>query len=232
MTVYVDDMRLQARVGSLNARWSHLTVGPGDDLAELHAFAASIGLRRSWFQGPPEHRHPHYDVTDTKRQQAIKAGAKPITWREAGMMLAEAGERRRAQEAMAALWVGDGETPALAAASPGQVVTGEQEHLCQGCGRTDTRLYASGPKCPEHTPAALAGLKEPDTGRYCAPARCYCGQPSCPAAASYTRPLDPIRATILDAKAIASGRRRSKSLDQYRDAQARVQQTRRKAGSP
>jgi Protein of unknown function (DUF4031) len=88
VAVYVDDMRLEATVGRLTARWSHLMVGPGDDLAELHAFAASIGLRRSWFQGPPKHRHPHYDVTDSKRTAAITAGAMPITWREAGEMLA------------------------------------------------------------------------------------------------------------------------------------------------
>ena len=87
--IYVDDFRVPARVGRLSARWSHLTVEPGGDLDELHAFAARIGLRRSWFQGPPKHRHPHYDVTDSKRDQAIAAGATAITWREAGLMLAQ-----------------------------------------------------------------------------------------------------------------------------------------------
>ncbi len=90
MTVYVDDARIPAQVGHLRARWSHLMAEPGADLAELHALAAAIGLRRSWFQGPPEHRHPHYDDTDTKRAAAIRAGAKPVTWREAGLMLAKA----------------------------------------------------------------------------------------------------------------------------------------------
>jgi putative hydrolases of HD superfamily len=33
MTVYVDDFRIQARVGRLSARWSHLTVEPDGDLA-------------------------------------------------------------------------------------------------------------------------------------------------------------------------------------------------------
>jgi hypothetical protein len=99
MTVFVDDFRVQARVGRLSARWSHLTVEPDGDLAELHAFAARIGLKRSWFQGPPKHRHPHYDVTESKRQEAIAAGAVAITWREAGRMLAEAGRRRRMREA-------------------------------------------------------------------------------------------------------------------------------------
>jgi hypothetical protein len=74
MSVYVDDMRLPARVGHLRARWSHLTA---DTKEELHAFAARIGLRRSWFQDKPRGLW-HYDVTDTKRRQAIVAGALPI----------------------------------------------------------------------------------------------------------------------------------------------------------
>jgi Protein of unknown function (DUF4031) len=95
MTVYVDDWRQQARVGSLSARWSHLTVGPSDDVAELHAFAARIGLRRSWFQDK-EWPRAHYDVTESKRQEAIRAGAVVITWREGGRMRNEAIDRRRA----------------------------------------------------------------------------------------------------------------------------------------
>jgi hypothetical protein len=88
MTVYVDDMRIPARVGKISGRWSHLFVGPGEDVQELHDFAAAIGLRRSWFQD----RWPlaHYDVTDSKRQQAIAAGAVPITWRETGEFAARA----------------------------------------------------------------------------------------------------------------------------------------------
>jgi hypothetical protein len=95
MTVYVDDWRQPARVGRITARWSHLTVGPDDDLAELHAFAARIGLRRSWFQGKPWPR-AHYDVTDSKRRQAIAAGAVPVTWREAGQRRLDALAARRA----------------------------------------------------------------------------------------------------------------------------------------
>jgi hypothetical protein len=50
----------------------HLTC---NDLEKLHAFAASIGLRRAWFQ---EHVRPelcHYDLTANKRRQALAAGA-------------------------------------------------------------------------------------------------------------------------------------------------------------
>jgi Protein of unknown function (DUF4031) len=83
MTVYVDDWRQKATVGRITARWSHLTVGPDDDIEELHALAARIGLRRSWFQDKPWPMQ-HYDVTESKRLAAIRAGAVPVTWREAG----------------------------------------------------------------------------------------------------------------------------------------------------
>lgn len=74
MTVYVDDMRMTARVGRLNAKWSHLMADTDD---ELHEFAARIGLKRSWHQksGTPI---SHYDVTDSKRDEALRLGAVPI----------------------------------------------------------------------------------------------------------------------------------------------------------
>jgi hypothetical protein len=99
VTVYVDDSLIPAKVGRFTSRWSHLFADTQD---ELHAFAASIGLKRSWFQpgkafgGKPSHLW-HYDVTEPKRQQAIKAGAKSVTWREA----AEIMRARREREATA-----------------------------------------------------------------------------------------------------------------------------------
>ena len=51
-------------------------------LEELHRFAASIGLKRYWFQGKQK-RHPHYDLTtNRKRAQAIAAGAILVSSRE------------------------------------------------------------------------------------------------------------------------------------------------------
>ena len=47
-----------------------------DDVEELHKFAQSIGLKRSWFQNHP--RLPHYDLTANKRKQAVKNGAKEV----------------------------------------------------------------------------------------------------------------------------------------------------------
>lgn len=88
------------------------------------------------------------------------------------------------------------------------------------CGSADVALYAAGYRCPQHTPAALAGRPEPGQGRYCAPYRCYCG--SCP---SWHRPLEPVTPTVIDARAIASGKRRS-SLTTYRNAQAQLGQLR------
>lgn len=128
MTVYVDDIRIPARVGRLSARWSHLTVGPDDDISELHAFAAKIGLRRSWFQAKGWPRD-HYDVTDSKRQEAIKAGAVPIGWHEAGQMRAEAAERRRAREA-GLIAPGDAEP-----ACRGFRWIGQSFASCDGCGK-------------------------------------------------------------------------------------------------
>ena len=82
------------------------------------------------------------------------------------------------------------------------------------CGSGDTRLYAAGYRCRSHTPAALSGQPEPDSKRYCAPLRCYCG--TCPGWTPDT-PYH-VGETVLDVRAVASGKRRS-SLAQYRSAQ-------------
>jgi hypothetical protein len=83
MTVYVDDFRILATVGRYTAHWSHLFTD-SQDLSELHNFATSIGLQRSWFQDKKS--GAHYDVTDRYRQRAIAAGAQPIPWRNAGKL--------------------------------------------------------------------------------------------------------------------------------------------------
>lgn len=91
MTVYVDNWRQRARVGPVEAVWSHLL---GDDEDELHAFAAALGMRRAWFQEHRRHRAlNHYDVTEPLREQAIALGATALTWREVGTMIRA---RRRA----------------------------------------------------------------------------------------------------------------------------------------
>lgn len=55
----------------------HLTADSED---ELHTFAASVGLRREWYQ---DHRFWHYDITTaSKRRRAIRAGAIPVSPRD------------------------------------------------------------------------------------------------------------------------------------------------------
>lgn len=97
MTVYVDDIRIPARVGGLYSRWSHLIA---DSVEELHEFAGRLGLRREWFQDPTVNGKPtpaepgtraaenwHYDVTDRKRDEAIAMGAQPVPFRELGTII-------------------------------------------------------------------------------------------------------------------------------------------------
>jgi hypothetical protein len=89
MSVYVDDAGIPAKVrnGSRvhNSRWYHLTA---DTPEELHRFAEGLGLKRSYFQ-PGKGRGDgtpspfwHYDLTEGKRQQAIKQGAQQVAWRD------------------------------------------------------------------------------------------------------------------------------------------------------
>lgn len=49
--------------------------------ADLHAFAAKIGLKREWFQDKPD--FPHYDLIGTRMHgAAIEAGALSVTGTE------------------------------------------------------------------------------------------------------------------------------------------------------
>ncbi len=53
-------------------RWCHLLA---DDVDELHRFAATLGLQRSSYQGPPKTASPHYDITGFERSRALTQGA-------------------------------------------------------------------------------------------------------------------------------------------------------------
>lgn len=92
MSVYVDDAFVQGDWG----RWTGGGHMQADTLDELHAFAQAIGLKREWFQdrpGRPE--RAHYDLTASKRDQAILAGAIPEA-------VEDGTARRRAAARMAA----------------------------------------------------------------------------------------------------------------------------------
>jgi hypothetical protein len=81
MSVFVDDGFAAGDWG----RWSGGGHMQADTPHELHAMAERLGLRRAWFQSKPGRPwHDHYDLTQSKRQQAIQLGAIPVTWREAG----------------------------------------------------------------------------------------------------------------------------------------------------
>ena len=90
MTVYVDDMRMQASVGSLSARWSHLMSDePAEASNELVAFAVRLGLRPQWIQYPGTPKE-HFDLTDAKRDLALRLGARAIGYGREGSALMEA----------------------------------------------------------------------------------------------------------------------------------------------
>lgn len=97
MTVYVDaivDYTIIAKAKGLRwTHWCHLTA---DTREELHAFAARLGLRRSWFQNAGNYRW-HYDVVPTKRAQALRLGAVEIDRHGLAALMA----KRRAELAAA-----------------------------------------------------------------------------------------------------------------------------------
>jgi hypothetical protein len=71
MSVYIDD--------AFSGSWGKWTGGghlQADDVDELHAFAARLGLKRAWFQSRPGRPEmDHYDCTRSKRELALKLGA-------------------------------------------------------------------------------------------------------------------------------------------------------------
>jgi hypothetical protein len=71
-----------ARVFGAGKQSCHLMIEDGD-VEELHAFAAKIGMRRSWFHD--SRGAPHYDLTPIRRDAALRAGAVFVPAREQAM---------------------------------------------------------------------------------------------------------------------------------------------------
>jgi hypothetical protein len=64
------------RVGARNGnQWCHLFCDTPAELDRLHDVAAMAGLRRSWFQASPPASMPHYDLTPSRRAEALRFGA-------------------------------------------------------------------------------------------------------------------------------------------------------------
>lgn len=78
MTVYVDDMR--AKFGRMIM--CHMIADTDD---ELHAMAGRLGIKRRWHQAPPRH-DSHYDIALSKRELAVKFGAREINQRQLACM--------------------------------------------------------------------------------------------------------------------------------------------------
>jgi hypothetical protein len=78
LTVYVDDMR--AKFGRMVM--CHMIA---DTEEELGAMADRIGVQRKWWQYRGQAKS-HFDIALSKRTEAIKAGAVPITWLQLSCM--------------------------------------------------------------------------------------------------------------------------------------------------
>ncbi|MBX3081701.1 MAG: DUF4031 domain-containing protein [Anaerolineae bacterium] len=74
MTVYVDDIHKYD-----SGPWCHMWCD--GEINELHRMAAAIGLKRDWFQ-QKDPRFLHYDLRPTKREAALRTGAKYMPLRQ------------------------------------------------------------------------------------------------------------------------------------------------------
>lgn len=87
MTVMVDELKAHPQRASTAQGRRHFGEGKSSchltcdgDLAELHAFAKKIGLRREWFQDRLS--GAHYDLTARRRAAAVAAGAVEVSGRK------------------------------------------------------------------------------------------------------------------------------------------------------
>lgn len=78
MSCYVDNMK--ANFGRM--KMCHLTA---DSEQELLDMADRIGVSRRWHQYPGTHRS-HFDISLSKRAEAVRHGAIEISWRQTGVM--------------------------------------------------------------------------------------------------------------------------------------------------
>lgn len=58
-------------------RWCHMASDASLD--ELHAFARLLGLPAEAFQDNPKRNHPHYDLDEALRAEAVRLGAVEVS---------------------------------------------------------------------------------------------------------------------------------------------------------
>ena len=69
MAVYIDELKSYPLAKWRHGKACHMIA---DSIAELKAFAVSIGMREEWFQPKSS---PHFDLTEELRERAVAAGA-------------------------------------------------------------------------------------------------------------------------------------------------------------
>jgi predicted kinase len=117
MAILVDELREYPGVGLPFSSWCHLATD--GDFAELHAFAARLGLRRAWFQGD------HYDLPPHGRAAAVALGAQEVSTGELlRRMAGPRGDRtrRRALAPAGVTWLRGSDGPAVLRYPPGALV--------------------------------------------------------------------------------------------------------------
>jgi hypothetical protein len=100
MSVYVDGER--NRFGRMVM--CHMFA---DTAAELHAMAAAIGMKREWYQWPGGAKpasFPHYDVSLSRRAQAVLLGAVEVDRRGGYQVRKAMSARMITDPAFAAEW--------------------------------------------------------------------------------------------------------------------------------
>lgn len=85
MAVYVDPLREHPPLHG-ERFWCHLIA---DGEAELHDFAARLGMRREWYQGD------HYDLRPEGRGRALELGAVEMPTREMARRVCAARKAKR-----------------------------------------------------------------------------------------------------------------------------------------
>lgn len=79
--IMVDEVKVwPTKIACFKRGSAHLTFVAPSTVDDLHALAARIGLRRAWFQ--PHPIAPHYDLTPSKRDEALAAGVTFVSARD------------------------------------------------------------------------------------------------------------------------------------------------------